>query len=180
MKKLYYPDFSKVPEKEFQLGIKESEISEVNDRIKNRYKTFQGTFSKNAKPQWTDPAGLIEAMRFDGQGAIHIETYGDNKTKYMQGYFEGVLVRSVFDCLREFGESEICTKSDARAWIKQKFFLKRVFMVGGVLCYDTYSLSNVDWNKKEFSDKMEYIWQFFIENYDWTIPPPDPKKRSRK
>jgi serine protease inhibitor len=176
MKKLEYPDFSKVPTVQDQIeGIKA-----MNERIKSPMKTFQGTFSKNGKPQWVDPAGVIEAMRFDGEGAIHIEQYGVNKTVYMQGYFEGVLVPSVLECLRNAGESAICTKNDARAWIKQTFFLRNTFMVNGRLFYDTYSLSNVDWTKKEFSDKMEYIWQFFIENYDWTIPPPDPKKRSKK
>jgi len=167
------PDFSEVPSKEKQLGIITSEISEMNDRIKNRYKTFQGTFSKNAKPQWIDPAGLIEAMRFDGQGAIHIEQYGNRKSNRQNDYFQGVLMPHVLKALRNAGYTWACTNDDARAFVKERYFKLESVFAGDLEIPRHQSTKNSEWPKDTWEMKMMAIRADIRNIFSYDIPPPN-------
>jgi len=173
MKKLDYPDFSKVPRKEVQLGIITSEISEMNERIKNRYKTFQGTFSRNAKPQWIDPSGLIEAMRFDGQGAIHVEQYGNRKSNRQNDYFRGVFIPHFLKALRNAGYDDITTNDDALEVMKGLFFKKSDVKIKGEYIPRYLSTKNSEWPKDLWEIKLQAIRAWTRDNLSYEIPPPN-------
>jgi hypothetical protein len=169
MKKLDYPDFSKVPTVQDQIdGVKK-----MNDRIKTRYKTFQCTFRKGWKPKFVDSKGLLQAMDFDGEGAIHIEQYGNMKSNRQNDYFRGVFIPHFLKALRNAGYGDITTNEDALEVMKGIFFKKNELEIKGEYIPRYLSTKNSEWPKDLWELKLQAIRAWTNDRLGYDIPPPN-------